>query len=104
MITRSGAGLSAGESGGEGAGFTSFLPSVPMRESWVLATYLNLYYDRSKRYSSMTAATDLRPDSSLHRITRPVQFTMTSAGVPRTDAGMAMLKVMTEPTAISEST
>jgi hypothetical protein len=52
----------------------------------------------------MTAAMVRRPDWTLERTTRPLHFTRISFGVPRTAAGMTMLKSISDPIARSVST
>src|SRR5579872_2943658 len=49
-----------------------------------------LLLPRSNLYSSITAATVLRPSCTADRTTRPLQLTITSCGVPRTAAGITI--------------
>jgi hypothetical protein len=62
-----------------------------------------VYWRRSNRYSSITAALALRPPSTLHRTTRPIPVTSTSVGAPNTAAGIWMEKSNDDPIAISDS-
>src|SRR5947209_9285694 len=61
------------------------------------------YWERSKWYSSMTAATAVRSPCLEQRTTRPVHFTTTSVAVPRTFAGMEIANSMIDPISSAES-
>src|ERR1700677_3224940 len=65
--------------------------------------YFLCAYARSKRYSSITQPTPLRPLSSKLRTTRPWQSICTSHCAPTTSPGSRMMKSTIEPTGTSRS-